>query len=211
MRIIKPIPAGAKTLGLFPGAFNPPTRAHRALAESALQYVEAVYWILPASYPHKAWEGATMLQRERLLLQVTSARAEFGVAETEHGLFDQIAAEVRLSYPGSKLFFVCGRDAADRVLNWDYGDPEAIDRMLQGWSLLVAPRAGEPEVAPHRLPAVQSLACTGYDEYSSTRVRELIAAKGDYSGLVDESILDVVREIYASPPLEHVSRNARSR
>jgi nicotinic acid mononucleotide adenylyltransferase len=211
MRIIKPPPGAMRRLGLFPGGFNPPTRAHCALAEAALEHVDYLFWILPATYPHKAWEGATPAERERMLIAVTADRPQFGVAATEHGLFDDIASEVRDIYPDPDLYFVCGRDAAERVLTWDYGYPGAVDQMLGRWKLLVAPRGGPPSIAARHSAAVQLLRCAGYQEDSSTRVRGLLAAQADCGGLVHERILNLVREIYASPLLEQASRKARKR
>ena len=45
-------------------------------------------------------------------------------------------ADVRLS-------FLCGRDAAERIANWDYGRPGAFLEMLRQFDILVAARAGE--------------------------------------------------------------------
>ena len=51
----------------------------------------------------------------------------FSIAAADGGLFVEIAAECRVAYgEDAQLTFLCGRDAADRILNWDYGDPEAV-------------------------------------------------------------------------------------
>src|ERR1700704_422903 len=50
-------------LGILPAAFNPPTRAHLALAQSALATVDEVLFVLPRAFPHKPYEDATFDQR----------------------------------------------------------------------------------------------------------------------------------------------------
>jgi hypothetical protein len=45
----------------------------------------------------------------------------------------------------AQLLFICGRDAAERIVAWDYGEPDAFRRMLDQFELLVAARtASEP-------------------------------------------------------------------
>ena len=49
-------------------------------------------------------------------------------AITEGGLFVEIAQECRaILGSGVQLAFVCGRDAAERMVTWDYGEPRAIE------------------------------------------------------------------------------------
>ena len=70
----------------------------------------------------------------------------------EGGLFVEIAREARVHYPGAEIYLVCGRDAAERILTWDYGDPEFAEKMLHEFGLLVAPRSGE-YVPPEQIPS----------------------------------------------------------
>ena len=44
-----------RRLGILPGTFNPPTRAHVALAEAALGEVDEALFVLPRSFPHKEY------------------------------------------------------------------------------------------------------------------------------------------------------------
>ncbi len=32
--------------------------------------------------------------------------------------------------PATELSFICGRDAAERILHWDYGRPGVVEEML---------------------------------------------------------------------------------
>ena len=111
-----------------------------------------------------------------------------------------------------RMFLLCGRDAAERILTWDYGDPEFADKMLGEFGLLVAPREGE-YVAPERFRhAIRSLDPGNYDDCSSTRLRETIRHTDDWRVLVPDAIADHRGEdlpVSYSPAL--ASRNARRR
>ncbi len=116
---------------------------------------------------------------------------------TEQGLFADIARELREQYPDAELCFICGRDAAERVIHWDYGDPGAIERILENFRLLVASRRGELEAPPHLRHRVEPLPLTGdFDDVSSTEVRKRIAAGLAWEHLVPEPIIEMVRRIY---------------
>ena len=127
-----------KRIAILAGAFNPLTRAHVALADAASAVVDEVICIVPRVYPHKQFEGAG-LDHRLAMLRRTPYRAE----TTQGGLFIEIAREMRTKEPESELYFLCGRDAAERILNWDYGEAGFVQRMLQEFGLLVAARQGE--------------------------------------------------------------------
>src|SRR5215813_7604346 len=86
-------------LGILSGAFNPPTVAHLALAEAALasSEVDEVVFVLPRSLPHKEFAGASPEERLDMLLSSCKDPA-FSVAETDGGLFVEIAEECRVAY-----------------------------------------------------------------------------------------------------------------
>src|SRR4051794_31945900 len=119
--------AGAsRRLGILPGTFNPPTRAHMALAGAALAQVDEVLFVLPREFPHKVYEGASFAERIEMLQLAAADEPHFSIASTGGGLFIEIARECRDAYSDAALCFLCGRDAAERIVNWDYGDPQAF-------------------------------------------------------------------------------------
>ncbi len=179
-------------IGILAGAFNPVTRAHVALANAARSVVDEVVAALPRAYPHKELHGATLDQRVEML---EGTRAFDRVALTDGGLFLEIARE--LHQPGADLYFICGRDAAERVLGWNYDHPDAVDRMLRQFRLLVASRGGQFEPPEHLRHAIVPLRVTDdVDSISSTEVRRRIAAREPWQHLVPQSIEALVREIY---------------
>ena len=187
-------PASPNRIGVLAGAFNPVTRAHLALVEAGLQVVDKVVCVVSRVYPHKEIQGADLETRVAMLRH---AGNRHGVVVCERGLFADIARELRPQHPNAELYFICGRDAAERVIHWDYGDPRAIDRILKEFRLLVASRRGELDAPLHLRHRVQPLRLVGdFDDVSSTEVRRRITAGLAWEHLVPEPIIEMVRRVY---------------
>lgn len=185
-------------LGILAGSFNPPTRAHLALLEAAAAgEVDEVLCVIPRVFPHKIYHGASLDDR-LAMLEAARPAAPCSIAVSEGGLFTDIARECRDAYAGAPdLLFLCGRDAAERIVYWDYGDASAIDRMFEHFSLLVAARQGRFEPPVHLAHRVRNLEVPGdLDEISSTEVRERIRNGEPWEHLVPAGIVDHVRRIY---------------
>jgi nicotinate-nucleotide adenylyltransferase len=187
-----------RRLGILSGTFNPPTRAHVELAHAAGFHVDEVLCVVPRTFPHKEYHGATLPQRLEML-----ASAELSlpcsIATSEAGLFIDIARECREHYAAEvQLYFVCGRDAAERILSWDYGRAGVVEEMLRDFELLVAARHGDFQpphpfrrrIHPLHIPSE-------YQAFSSTEVRERIARREPWEHLVPPKIVDRVRAIYS--------------
>jgi len=185
---------GARRIGVLAGAFNPVTAAHLALIQAAQALVDETICVIPRAYPHKELHGATWEERLQMLVR---AKGPYTVQTSAGGLFIDIARELRRDYPDAELHFICGRDAAERILTWDYGHPDAAERMLDEFALLVAARQGEFTPPAHLRHRIVALAVPpGFDDHSSTEVRRRIAQGEPWEHLVPESIVDLVRQIY---------------
>jgi nicotinate-nucleotide adenylyltransferase len=185
-------------VGILAGAFNPVTVAHLALARAALSHVGEVVFVLPKIFPHKPYHGAPFAERLQMLHAALADEPAFSIAAAEGGLFIEIAAECRAAYGEDvRLTFLCGRDAADRILNWDYGDPEAVNNMLCQFDLLVAARRGEFEIVANARHSVRILALDGeFDHVSSTEIRDRIAQGLPWEHLAPEGARELVKHIY---------------
>lgn len=181
-------------LAVLAGTFNPPTRAHVALLEAARPLVDEVLCVIPRVFPHKEYHGATLEQRLRMLELSTSA----SVAVADRGLFIDIARDCRREYgPGVDIAFVCGSDAARRIVEWEYGEVGAIERMLAEFRLLVAARQGEyraPERLAHRIEAIEF--GMEWNDVSATEIRERIRRGLPFDHLTPVAIVDMAAEIY---------------
>jgi nicotinate-nucleotide adenylyltransferase len=181
-------------IGVMPGAFNPLTCAHLALVDAAREVVDEVICVVPRAYPHKEFHGATWEQRVEMLVR---ANGPYRVEACAGGLFVDIARELRRDLAGADLHFICGRDAAERILHWDYGDQGPVERVLEEFSLLVAARQGEFAAPEHLRGRVAPLMIPpGLDDHSSSEVRRRIAAGEPWEDMVPETIVDLIRKVY---------------
>jgi len=180
-----------KRVGVLAGAFNPVTRAHVALAQAARGGVDEILCVVPRVYPHKHFHGASLEDRIEMLKLAGFDRIEV----TERGLFIDIARELQRG--DTEISFICGRDAAERMIHWDYGEPGAIEKMLEEFSLLVAERGGKYEAPAHLRHRVHRLTLDeDFSDVSSTEVRRRIEAGERWEHLVPEGIVEHVRRIY---------------
>ena len=197
------VPQGRR-LGILSAAFNPITRAHVALAQSAYDRYELheVLFVLPITQPHKMIHDAPIDARLRMIdLAVQSNRA-FSIGACTHGLFIDICRAVAVAYPPqTRLWFITGRDAAERILTWPYPDPAgALGELFAQAELLVADRRGAfvlpdiPVVRAHADHVHPLLLPDQYSEISATEVRTGLAKGEDVSALVPPPVLGYILE-----------------
>jgi nicotinate (nicotinamide) nucleotide adenylyltransferase len=187
-----------KRLGVLPGTFNPPTRAHLALAGAALDQCDEVLLVLPRALPHKQYEGVGFADRLNLLATAIVTHPRFAAASSHGGLFLDIAAECRNAYgPNVDISFLCGRDAAERIVGWKYEREEMLAEMFEQFSLLVARRQGEyapPEHFASRIRCLDIEDC--WDDVSATDIRERLADGREWRHLVPPIIASEVSRLY---------------
>lgn len=203
MDLIRKAPGDPQRLGILPAAWHPPTLAHMALADSALEgrYVDEVLLVLPRRFPHdKDFSGVGLEDRLRLLCAAAARNPRFSVGVSDGGLFTEIAAEARRHYAPAEIWFICGRDAAERVATWNYGRPDAFRRMLDRFGLLVAGRRGHYQPPPELASRIKRLNMPGgWDDVSSTEVRRRIRAGQPWQHLVPPEITELVSKLYGAP------------
>jgi nicotinate-nucleotide adenylyltransferase len=185
-------------LGVLPGSFNPPTRAHMALANAALEHCDEILFVLPQALPHKNYGGVGFEDRLRLLTSAVEAHPRYSAASSEGGLFLEIAGECRGAYGDEvEIAFLCGRDAAERIVGWEYEREEMLAEMFEQFSLLVARRQGEYVAPEHLAPYIRCLDIDlEWDAVSATDVRERIASGSNWRELVPEHIAEDVHRVY---------------
>ena len=186
------------SLGILPGAFNPPTNAHLALAEAALTQhrLGQVVFLLPRVFPHKQFVAASFEDRRALLEVALDGSPSLAIASSEGGLFIEIARSFRQACaPSVELFLLCGRDAALRIANWDYADGPSFASQLEEFQLLVASRQGAYSPAEEYRGRIHLIDLpTSFDQVSSSTLRQAIAEGRPWEQFVPEA---VAREIVA--------------
>ncbi|GIX47638.1 MAG: putative nicotinate-nucleotide adenylyltransferase [Candidatus Tectimicrobiota bacterium] len=177
------LPAGEPgRLGVLGGAYNPITLAHLAMADTARAAfgLHEVLFLLPQAPPHKPLVGATLEQRLDMMQLAVADRPYAAVGLCSHGLFIEIYEALAEVYrPLPEVFFLTGRDAAERVLTWPYDDAEAaLRQMFTAFQLIVCDRNGafvlpdDPRLAPYRHRIHRCVLPPPYRHISSTAVRE---------------------------------------
>jgi len=171
-----------------------------ALARAALETVDEVLFVLPRQFPHKPYEGASFDQRLAMLLAATAGEPRYSIAASERGLFVDIAEECHEAYGREiRLLFICGRDAAERIVGWDYGEPDAFERMLDRFELLVAARDGTYQPPAGILDRMHLLEVPEDISFiSATAVRERLNSGEPWEHLVPAEIVPMIRQIYRS-------------
>lgn len=161
---------------------------------------EQVVCVLPRAFPHKDYSGASLDERIQMVERAT-AGLPCSVKVTEGGLFIEIARELKPSYPRDPMYFLCGADAADRIVGWDYGFPGFVDEMLREFELLVAPRGIDYVPPAHLRDRIHSLPIRdGYQDVSSTEVRNRIQRGAPWQHLVPPPVIGLAAEIYRREP-----------
>jgi nicotinic acid mononucleotide adenylyltransferase len=168
------------------------------MARAALRYADEVIWLLPRTFPHKSFEGAGFDQRIEMLRSIAQTEPGFSVAVTDGGLYFEMADEARASFgPDPEIMLLCGRDAAERIAGWDYGEPGVFDAMVDRYPLLVAERAGEylPD-ARHAGRVIRVTMDGDFSEVSSTELRGRLSRGEPWRHLVPDEVAGMAERIY---------------
>lgn len=184
-------------LAVLPAAFDPPTRAHVALAEAALANCDETLLVLPRIFPHKPYEGVSFDARLQLLLALADAHPRFSVGSVSDGLFVSIARACRAVYGSrTELTLLCGRDAAERVVHWDYGSGPSFAEQLREFDMLVARRDQAFEVPVELRARVRTTELCGCDAVSSTAVRQRLRDGRPADDLIPSEIAEAIGRLY---------------
>lgn len=212
LRTITPTPA-CRSVALLPGAFDPPTAAHLHLAERALRDgYQRVVFTLAVRTVGKRRTGLT--REDRLLALRAMASRNIVVAAVSHGLYADQAEAAARAFPGADIAFLVGSDKVFQIFDprWYRDRDHALTRLFERARIVVAPRAGhmralrEVLTAPENRPFAERVEILrlhpAVGEMSSTRVRGLLRAGVQPSGLVPHAVAELLDSVRAfAPPM----------
>ncbi|MGW8208257.1 MAG: nicotinate-nicotinamide nucleotide adenylyltransferase [Syntrophobacteria bacterium] len=185
-------------LGVLGGAYNPITRAHLLLARYSREQckLDEIIFVLPKILPNKPLVGVSVEQRLEMMRLGISGIPYISLGVCSHGLFLDICLALQQIYPQKpEIFFITGRDAAERILTWCYDDPAAaLAEMFAVLQLLVFERKGKLQLPEnpliqkylnriHTLEMEENL-----DKVSSTEVRQRMSEGRSIGELVPTEV-----------------------
>lgn len=207
LRIARPAPGGISAkapgrLGVLGGAYNPITLAHLAIADAAVaaMHLHEVLFCLPQVPPHKEIFGASLEQRLEMMQLAVHDRPYATVGLCSHGLFLDIERSLRRVYaPETEVFFITGRDAAERNLTWEYDDTKRVlSEMFSAFQYIVCDREGafvmpdDPRLIPYHDRIHHFAIPDGLDHISSTAIRDRLQRGQPIDDLVPAAVADFI-------------------
>jgi nicotinate-nucleotide adenylyltransferase len=197
-------PAGRHRLGVLGGAYNPITLAHLAMADAVVQtfQLHEVLFVLSQIPPHKTIFGATLEQRLAMMQLAVADYPYASIGLSTHGLFIDIYQSLLAVYSQQpEVFFLTGRDAAERILTWHYEDaPSALHQMFTSFQLIVCDREGafrlpdNPLLSPYAQRIHRCPLPANYNAVSSTEVRQRCRQGLPIDGLVPPAVAAYIRQ-----------------
>jgi len=206
------LPPSNARLGVLGGAYNPITRAHLLLARCSKEQfkLHEIIFVLPNTLPNKPVVDTSIEQRLEMMRLGTTDVPYISLGFCTHGLFLDICVALQKVYLQSpEIFFITGRDAAERILNWTYPDPaEALAHMFASFQLLVFEREGQLKLRENPLikqysTRIHTLRLSeNIDHISSTEVRQRILSGRSINNLVPERVAAFIKthRLYKEAP-----------
>jgi nicotinate-nucleotide adenylyltransferase len=195
--------ASPQRVGMFGGAFDPPHRAHRMLAQAAVQQLglDRLY-LFPTG---QAWhKDRTLTPAEDRLAMARLAFADLPAVQVDDRELRRSGPtysidtlrELHAEHPSAQLFLLMGEDQAAGFTRW-----KSWEDIAQLAQLAVAGRgSGEGVQALHALPGVrvQVLQLPQMPE-SATDIRARLTAGQDISALVEPAIARYIESHHLYP------------
>lgn len=188
-------------VGLLFGTFDPPHRAHVAVAEHMLrtQGLDQVWLVVTPLNPFKRHQPISA-DHHRVAMSRLAIEGRLGIAVCDFELgqptpsytVDTLRA-MREHWPEHRFVLIIGSDNLASLSRWK--DPEGI---LAHHHLLVYPRPGadlhQAMSAFHEHPRIMALHGAPVMDTSSTRMREELSAGRIPVGTLAPAVLDYIRE-----------------
>ena len=144
-----------RSLAVVPGAYNPPTSAHLALAKAALgRSFDAVAFSLGTVTIDKPHFGLGLDERLLLLSAICRTEPRWGVVLHNRGLYAEQAEALHRGFPAlDRLVFVVGMDKIGQIFDPRYYDDveRSLAELFDRAELLVAARGSLDRAALEQL------------------------------------------------------------
>ena len=185
-----------KEVTIFGGSFNPPTRAHEAIARACLNVGEIdEVWLMPSGDRRDKRHGLSDTDRLWMLdlmhEEVFDADERLKISRFELDYLPrptqtyQTVEMLTEHYPDHNFKFVFGADSYESMPGWTKG--QELQRSL---GMLIVPRSGVEIPPAANLAVLDIKAC----DLSSTVVRQAVSKELPIGQMVCDSVADYIAE-----------------
>ena len=184
-------------IGVYGGTFDPPHRAHLAIARAALEHatLDKVLFVVASVPPHK--RGEVFAGAEDRLAMVEAALQDEPAMEVSRLELDREGPSytidtlraLRAQYPKARFYLILGSDSMRDLPKWRA--PEAILREAE---VLVARRPGVDDTVPPQLAGHCQFLPLEAMPVSSTAIREQLAQGAALESLLPEAVAQLIRK-----------------
>ena len=202
-----------KRIGIFGGSFDPVHNAHVALARVALEQLELdeLRWVPVWQAWQKTRELAPAVHREAMVRLAIEDEPRFVLERCElrrRGISFTLdtVRELEAATPNVDWFLILGQDQYAGLHTWR--DWRELVGMV---TLVIAPRAGAPEVNEHVARSAHRTVALPMMSESSTDIRSLLAAGQPIDALVPAAVARYIeRHHLYQPTLDQGGAHLRS-
>jgi nicotinate-nucleotide adenylyltransferase len=164
--------------------------------------LDEVIFVLSRVLPNKPSVKVSVEQRLEMMRLGSSDIPYISLGVCSHGLFLDICTGLQQIYSQNlEIFFITGRDAAERILTWPYDDPAvALAKMFASFQLLVFERQGkfqlpeDPLVQKYRNRIRPLEMEENLDRISSTAVRQRVNQGRSITKLVPREVAAFIQK-----------------
>lgn len=206
-----------QNIGILDASFNPLTRAHESLLDTAYSAhkLEHMLLLLSVSNVDKKIYGATLPQRLAMLVAYAESKSHHSVAICSHARFIDKIEALKMCYPkDSAFYFIVGYDTLVRIFDSKYYQDMQKDlaELFTNSHFIAANRGdndqqvlntflAKKEVKPFAKNIHTISLPSEFADISSTTVRQHVTDKKSVSHLVPTKIGDLIEELdlYSAP------------
>lgn len=175
--------------------FDPPHLGHLELAREAYSRIKPgkVIWV-PAKFPpHRKVENLESGKRVEMLRWWFRDKPMFEVSDMEmkpghSGYSVETVKKFAKMYPDEDSYFLVGSDEAVKFKSWKHWD-----RILRMTHLIVGRRGGDDRI-PRELEKKALLLDNSIYSISSSEIRQMLKNDISVYGMLDESILQYIKD-----------------
>lgn len=185
-------------VGLLFGSFNPIHNGHIAIAEKCLSegLVDCVNFVIAAQNPFKEKYSVKFYDRALLVQNAVEYNEKFLVSYIEKILSSflistktyNVINHFKKAFPDNDYYIICGDDMYNQISKWYKGA-----EILKENKFIIFSRDNKNTIYSDN---VKYINIDGFENYSSSDIRNKVKNSDDISGLVPDNIKNEIIKLY---------------